>query len=107
MAWRPADEARPLAYRTTCAFCDSRFGRCSCFGPIDDEPDLTGLVRDGLAFDTGDMIITHPNLSECGRFFVEPALAYGLPFVKWATANRDRLLGRTISHGHVIDKRSL
>jgi hypothetical protein len=60
----------PVGALPACWFCGHVWGECSCrfVGP---------------GFDIGDMIITEPHVSECGRFFVNPIAAYGEPFIKW------------------------
>jgi hypothetical protein len=30
------------------------------------------------AYEIGDMVIYNPNMSECGRFAVDPLIAYGI-----------------------------
>lgn len=54
-----------------CFFCEAAWGSCSC-------PEVA--TDDGI--DTGDMVIVHPGLSPCGRFFVDPRMAYGM-FEAW------------------------
>lgn len=83
------------AARETCAFCRNRYGACVCGFPEPDGADLEALVQAGEAFDTGDMIITAPNVSECGRYFVEPVLAYGDAWLAYLTPK-----GRTIKGAH-------
>lgn len=65
--------------RSTCYFCGGCWMECVC-------PELS--IEEG--FDTGDMVITEPCVSECGRFYVDPVLAYGEAYKKWL-AERERL----------------
>jgi hypothetical protein len=65
-----------------CWFCDGRWGTCVCGWPeADTHPNDVPETLPG--FDTGEMYITHPNVSECGRFFVNPIECYGAAFVEW------------------------
>lgn len=58
-------------FRDTCFFCEACYGSCRCSF---DETD--GFEHDG-------MWITMPNVSECGRFFVDPYVCYGDAFRRW------------------------
>lgn len=68
-----------------CYFCDHTHGSCTCaFPSVDDIGDLDVAVRDGVAFDTGSEIVSQPNVSFCGRFYVNPVAYWGHPYEVWA-----------------------
>lgn len=72
----------------TCYFCHKGWGKCGC--RWDDTPKFTSR----------GIVITEPNVSECGRFFVDPEACYGRSYVAW----RDSLIARTESMlGHHRD----
>jgi hypothetical protein len=65
--------SKPLEYiRETCYFCTQDWDHCTCKWP-----------GDSIGFNTEDFFITDPNVSECGRFFVDPVKYYGTPYVSW------------------------
>jgi len=66
----------------TCYFCSQPWGECRCSWNEDD------------GFDTGQFWITHPNVSECTRFFVDPNLHYGKAYQDWITESHDDTLRR-------------
>lgn len=69
-------------YRETCYFCKNPWGGCRCDFPQDDG---SGVCHpDG--FDWEGMWITQPNVSACTRFFVDPVIYYGQPYIDF----RDR-----------------
>ncbi len=39
---------------------------------------------DELGFLADGYFITSPNVTECGRFFVDPIVYYGQPYIDWA-----------------------
>lgn len=59
--------------RTQCHFCRQLWGKCTC-------------KWNGSSFEHGGDIITEPNLSECGRFFVNPEVYYGDAYKRWAAS---------------------
>jgi hypothetical protein len=61
-----------------CYFCRAAYGACSCDWPDPEE-------RDGAEylFEHHGTIIAKPNVSVCGRFFVNPVLYYGAAYVTW------------------------
>jgi len=73
--------------RDTCFHCKAAWGKCTCRFPTVVNDDGT-TVEDASAvpgFDWKDFYITEPNVSVCGRFFVDPFVYYGdayLAFVK-------------------------
>jgi len=76
-------------YRETCYFCTNAWGACTCTFP---DPSETSP-----GFDFRDTWVTSPNVSVCGRFYVEPLAYYGEPLRKalpelipaWRTCVRD------------------
>ena len=71
-------ETESSAVIEACWFCE---GACKCDFPSGTDPiDTSGFP----GFETNDMWITCPNMSECMRFYVDPIKAYGTPFVQWA-----------------------
>lgn len=67
--------------RNTCYSCDNVWGQCTC--EIDGEE----------CFEFNGTVITDPTVSECGRFFVDPVVYYGLPFLQWKAAKIAAALG--------------
>jgi hypothetical protein len=67
-------------FRETCFFCNNLYGACICTFDDADDPnsvDEIGFLADGY-------FITSPNVTECGRFFVDPIVYYGQPYIDWA-----------------------
>lgn len=60
--------------RDTCAFCRRAWGECACF-------------QDGanIAFEHNGDLIERPNVSSCGRFFVEPVIVYDQAWLDFLT----------------------
>ena len=71
----------PSTALPVCWFCDQRWGACTCTFP---DGEAAAYDESTPGFDTGDMWITAPNVSECTRWFVNPIEVYGEPFVTWA-----------------------
>lgn len=61
--------------RETCYFCSATWGSCSCSFPEG---------ADAPGFDFEGTWITAPNVSECGRFFVDPVAYYGAAYAAFA-----------------------
>jgi len=82
--------------RQSCWFCDHTWGACTCTKllgfvfPEDLPEDATVATFDGFDDETHEFFITAPNVSECGRFFVDPVAYYGAPFEAWWIARRAR-----------------
>ena len=53
-----------------CYFCKSTWGKCQCKALPD------GFEHDGTH-------ITEPNVTECGRFFVDPFEYYGVDYTNY------------------------
>lgn len=63
-----------------CYFCLNVWGECMCDFP---KYDGSGDCQEpGFDFDESTWI-TAPNVSECGRFFVDPVECYGRWYVEW------------------------
>jgi len=63
----------------SCFFCHGVWGKCTCKFPSVTNNDGT-MVDDVDAvpgFDWKDFYVTEPNVSVCGRFFVDPFVYYG------------------------------
>lgn len=73
-----------------CYFCRQPWGHCRCAW---DE-------SDGFETETEDFYITEPNVSECGRFFVDPYAHYGAAFASWFTESYDDGLRRRTNETH-------
>ena len=58
--------------RSTCHACGASWGDCGC-----------APVSESQGFDAGGIWVTDPTVSECGRFFVEPAIYYGDAYLDW------------------------
>ena len=67
-----------------CFFCSAEWGRCRC--------------RFGISFKHEGVDITEPNVSPCGRFFVDPQEFYGEAFTKEALA-----VGRVMADPGVVN----
>ena len=67
--------------RHNCAQCAGFWGECTC-GHVDSEGDL--------GFGYYEFFITNPWVSECGRFFVDPTVYYGLNYTKWVGTDNHR-----------------
>lgn len=67
-----------------CYFCGGAWGACTCAFPsvLDDEGRLVD-VPDEEGFDWCGMFVTEPNVSDCGRWFVNPVTYYGAAYVEW------------------------
>jgi hypothetical protein len=59
-----------------CYFCHREHGHCQC------------VWSDVDGFDFEDFTITAPNVSECGRFFVDPVVYYGEAFTRWYSESK-------------------
>jgi hypothetical protein len=59
------------AIRATCYFCENAWGACTCTFPNGAE------ARARAGFDFGDVWVTDPSVSVCGRFYVDPLVYYG------------------------------
>lgn len=66
-------------YRETCFFCCHFWGECTCEWPACDDENADG-------FDFEGTWITKPNVSVCTRFFVNPVVYYGAPYIEFAKA---------------------
>lgn len=60
-----------------CYFCDGRWGKCTC-------PALAG---EESLFEAVGCAVAEPNVSVCGRDFVDPVAYYGEAYVEWAKGN--------------------
>jgi hypothetical protein len=70
------------AERSTCSFCGGQWGVCTC---AFDAPDEEGCLPEGArGFDSRDFFVTEPNISVCGRFYVDPVAYYGEAYVEAA-----------------------
>lgn len=58
-------------FRGSCWFCHKQWEKCTCKW---DE-------KDGFTYH--DFFIYMPNVTECGRFFVDPVTYYGDAFIEW------------------------
>ena len=77
------DDGDPDAIRDTCAWCEAAWGSCTCQFPDPKECD----VREVPGFDYQGMWIVQPNVSVCGRFYVDPVRYYGKAYTDWRDAN--------------------
>jgi len=69
--------------RETCFFCNNLCGACICtFYDPADSSSADVVIADGFFAD--GFFITAPNVTECGRFFVDPIVYYGQPYIDWA-----------------------
>jgi hypothetical protein len=64
--------ATRVVRRETCYFCNRRWGECSC------------KWHKGGGFMWQGTLIDEPNVSECGRFYVDPEAYYGKAYLDWA-----------------------
>lgn len=72
------------AYRETCYFCRAAWGACSCDFP-DAVNEAGEAVEDlatlpGFDFPSAGVYVTAPNVSLCGRFYVDPTVYYGAAY---------------------------
>lgn len=77
-----ADECEGDGIIDRCYFCHGEWGKCACNFPSVTSDD--GTVVDDAAtvpgFEWGGCYITAPNVSVCGRFYVEPNIYYGAAY---------------------------
>ncbi len=82
-------------YRATCVFCENVYGACHCHFPESGDPDADG-------FEWSGHWIVEPNVSACGRYFVDPVAYYGAAYTAWRAAKLAR--GETlIERCHTLD----
>lgn len=76
--------------RATCYFCDAAYGSCTCrfHDQTDEVNDLATLP--GFDWQGATFWITQPNVSVCGRFFVDPTVYYGEAYVTWSASDAGR-----------------
>lgn len=77
-----------------CYFCGGAWGECTCQWKHEWESDADTL------FDTGEFVITAPNVSICTRFYVDPVKYYGEPYLTWLRSQSpERQRALTPFHG--------
>lgn len=57
-----------------CFFCHNKWGKCTCL------PLSEGFTHNGTT-------ITEPNVTECGRFYIDPFEYYGDSYKNWILDN--------------------
>ncbi len=81
------------AIRDTCFFCKAVWGKCTCTFPSVMNEDGS-LVEEGASkvpgFDWSSFYVTEPNVSVCGRFFVDPFVYYGEAYRAWAASQEKK-----------------
>jgi len=63
-----------ISLMDTCCFCHNAWGYCQC------SPTITFGIE---GFEHCGITITEPNVSECGRFLVDPTIYYGNDYINW------------------------
>jgi hypothetical protein len=63
--------------RSHCYFCEAVWGACSCKFPSGED-----AGEDTPGFDFGDLFVTDPGISVCGRFYVDPTVYYGRQYAE-------------------------
>lgn len=66
---------RTLATIERCYYCHAEYGGCTCGWPDDPESSDGFVCRDHW--------ITKPNVSVCGRFYVDPTIYYAPDYATW------------------------